>query len=202
VSDAWVIAGLGNPGPEYAGTRHNIGFAAIHALAERVGGTPKRHKRAHALTLEGTIGLPGAMTSVVLAQPLDYMNRSGGPIKALLAFYDVPVDRLMVVHDDLDLPFDHLRVKFGGGDGGHNGLKSLRSALGTGDYTRVRLGIGRPPGRQDPADYVLKPFTADQRNHLPGFLDRADDAMISVIEHGVEWTQNRFHGSEIGSDDG
>jgi PTH1 family peptidyl-tRNA hydrolase len=193
VSDAWFIAGLGNPGAEYQGTRHNIGFAAVEQLARRLHVTAKRHKRAHALVAEGHIGA----TRVVLAQPLDYMNLSGGPIKALLTFYDVPLERLIVAHDDLDLDFDVLRVKFGGGDGGHNGLRSIRSSLGSGEYTRIRLGIGRPPGRQDPAVFVLKPFPKDQRAVLPSFLDRAGDAMIGVIEHGLAWTQNRFNGQEL-----
>jgi PTH1 family peptidyl-tRNA hydrolase len=194
VGQAWLLAGLGNPGPEYSGTRHNIGFAAIERLGAELGGTARRHKRAHALVLETQIGNPGQSTSVVLAQPLSFMNRSGGPIKALLDFYDIPVERLVIAHDDLDLDFDVLRVKFGGGDGGHNGLRSIRSALGTGEYARVRLGIGRPPGSQDPADYVLKPFSSAQRADLPDFLQRADDAMIGIVEAGVEWAQNRFNG--------
>jgi PTH1 family peptidyl-tRNA hydrolase len=194
VGQAWLLAGLGNPGPEYSGTRHNIGFAAIERLGAELGGTARRHKRAHALVLETQIGNPGQSTSVVLAQPLSFMNRSGGPIKALLDFYDIPIDRLVIAHDDLDLDFDVLRVKFGGGDGGHNGLRSIRSALGTGEYARVRLGIGRPPGSQDPADYVLKPFSSAQRADLPDFLQRADDAMIGIVEAGVEWAQNRFNG--------
>jgi PTH1 family peptidyl-tRNA hydrolase len=194
VAEAWLLAGLGNPGPEYAGTRHNIGFAAIERLGGALGGTARRHKRAHAMVLETRMGNPGSSTPVVLAQPLSFMNRSGGPIKALLEFYDIPLERLVVAHDDLDLDFDVLRVKLGGGDGGHNGLRSIRSALGTGEYARVRLGIGRPPGRQDPADYVLKPFSAAQRAALPDFLQRADDAMIGIVEAGVEWAQNRFNG--------
>ncbi len=194
MGQAWLLAGLGNPGPEYSGTRHNIGFAAIERLGAELGGTARRHKRAHALVLEAQIGNPGQSTSVVLAQPLSFMNRSGGPIKALLDFYDIPIDRLVIAHDDLDLDFDVLRVKFGGGDGGHNGLRSIRLALGTGEYARVRLGIGRPPGSQDPADYVLKPFSSAQRADLPDFLQRADDAMIGIVEAGVEWAQNRFNG--------
>lgn len=192
MNEAWLIAGLGNPGAEYQGTRHNIGFAAIEQLARRLGLSAKRHKRVNALVAEGHL----AAQQVILAQPLDFMNRSGGSVKALLAFYRVPIDQLIVAHDELDLPFDVLRVKFGGGDGGHNGLRSIRSALDCGDYTRIRLGIGRPPGRQDPADFVLKPFPRNQREALPGFLDRADDAMIGVIEHGLAWTQNRFNGQE------
>lgn len=194
MSQAWLLVGLGNPGSDYAGTRHNIGFAAIERLGAELGGTARRHKRAHALVLETRIGLPGDDTPVVLAQPLSFMNRSGGPVKALLDFYDIPIERLVVAHDDLDLDYDVLRVKFGGGDGGHNGLRSIRNTLGTGDYTRVRLGIGRPPGSQDPADYVLKAFSAAQRTVLPDFLERADDAMIAVTSEGVDWAQNRFNG--------
>jgi len=199
LSDTWLIAGLGNPGPEYAGTRHNIGFAAIADLAERVGGKISRHKRANALVLEGNIGLPGAMHRVVLAQPLEYMNLSGGPIKVLMQFYSIDADHLMVVHDDLDLDFDVLRIKAGGGDAGHNGLKSIRKVVQTGEYVRIRMGIGRPPGRQDPADYVLKPFNSSERAALPAFLDRACAAMMGVIEQGVPWAQNHFNGGEMTS---
>jgi peptidyl-tRNA hydrolase, PTH1 family len=199
LSETWLIAGLGNPGPEYAGTRHNIGFAAIAELAERIGGKISRHKRANALALEGSIGLPGAMKRVVLVQPLDFMNLSGGPIAALMKFYDVHPDRLMVAHDDLDLDFDVLRIKSGGGDAGHNGLRSIRKVLHTGEYVRIRMGIGRPPGRQDPADYVLKPFNSSQRAALPAFLDRACDAMMGVVEQGVPWAQNHFNGGEMTS---
>lgn len=199
MSDTWLIAGLGNPGPEYAGTRHNIGFAAIAELAERIGGKISRHKRANALVLEGNIGLPGAMHRVVLAQPLEYMNLSGGPIKVLMQFYSIEAGHLMVVHDDLDLDFDVLRIKSGGGDAGHNGLKSIRKVLQTGEYVRIRMGIGRPPGRQDPADYVLKPFNSSERAVLPAFLDRACDAMMGVIEQGVPRAQNHFNGGEITS---
>ena len=194
MAEAWLLVGLGNPGSDYAGTRHNIGFAVIERLGTELGGTARRHKRAHALVLETRIGLPGTSTPVVLAQPLSFMNRSGGPVKALLDFYDIPIERLVVAHDDLDLDYEVLRVKLGGGDGGHNGLRSIRSSLGTGDYARVRLGIGRPPGNQDPADYVLKPFSAAQRTVLPDFLQRADDAMIAIASEGVEWAQNQFNG--------
>ena len=192
MSDAWLIAGLGNPGAEYQGTRHNIGFAAIESLARRLSVNAKRHKRANALVAEAHVGT----TPIVLVQPLDFMNLSGGSIKALMAFYRIPLERLIVAHDDLDLAFDVLRVKCGGGDAGHNGLRSIRSALGSGEYVRIRLGIGRPPGRQDPAVFVLKPFTKDERSALPGFLDRADDAMIAVIDNGVPWAQNRFNSQE------
>lgn len=197
MTSTWLIAGLGNPGPDYASTRHNIGFLATDALAARIGARLSRHKRAHALVAEGRVGSPGADHRVVIVQPQDYMNLSGGAVGALLDYYDVAIEHLMVVHDDLDLEFDQLRVKFGGGDGGHNGLRSIRSAIGTGEYVRIRLGIGRPPGRQDPADYVLKPFNAEQRAALPAFIDRADDAMMAVIEHGVAWAQNAYNGKEV-----
>jgi PTH1 family peptidyl-tRNA hydrolase len=159
VREAWLVVGLGNPGPEYASTRHNVGFMAVDDLAGRSGIRLARHKRAHAQVGEGHL----AGGRVVLAEPMTFMNESGGPVKALLAFYDIPVERMVVLHDELDIEFDTLRVKHGGGDNGHNGLKSLRKALGTGDFFRVRIGIGRPPGRQDPADFVLTPFGSAER---------------------------------------
>jgi peptidyl-tRNA hydrolase, PTH1 family len=133
------------------------------------------------------------MHRIVLVEPLSFMNESGGPVKALMAFYGVDPDRLIVIHDELDLPFDALRVKEGGGDNGHNGLKSIRRALGTGDFLRVRAGIGRPPGRQDPAAFVLKPFASAERSELPSFVDRCADAVESLVADGLERTQNRFN---------
>lgn len=186
----WLIAGLGNPGPEYEATRHNIGFHVVDALASRLRVSMARHKRGHALAAEAKLGLPGAMHRVVLVEPLSFMNESGGPVKALMGFYGVEPDRLIVIHDELDLPFDALRVKNGGGDNGHNGLKSIRRALGTGDFLRVRAGIGRPPGRMDPAAFVLKAFSAAERSALPTFVDRLADASESLVEHGLERTQN------------
>lgn len=192
-SDPWLVAGLGNPGPEYATTRHNIGFLAVDELAARSRVSLSRHKRAHALAAEAKVGLPGSMHRLVLVEPLSFMNESGGPIKALMSFYGVPPERLIVVHDELDLPFAGLRVKLGGGDNGHNGLKSIRRSLGTGDFLRVRAGIGRPPGRQDPAAFVLKPFASAERAELPGFIDQCADAVESLAEDGLERTQNRFN---------
>lgn len=189
----WLIAGLGNPGPEYAATRHNIGFLVVDELATRLRVSMARHKRGHALAAEAKIGIPGALHRVVLVEPLSFMNESGGPVKALMGFYGVEVDRLIVIHDELDLPFDALRVKSGGGDNGHNGLKSIRKALGTGDFLRVRAGIGRPPGRQDAAAFVLKPFSSTERAELPTFVDRLADAVESLVEDGLERTQNRFN---------
>ncbi len=192
-SAPWLIAGLGNPGPEYAATRHNIGFLVIDALADRAGVKLARHKRAHALAAEAKIGVPGSLHRLVLAQPMSFMNESGGPVQALLSFYGIEPDRLIAVHDELDLPFDALRVKSGGGDNGHNGLKSIRRSIGTGDFLRVRAGIGRPPGRQDAAAFVLKPFSSAERRELPAFVDRCADAVESLVNDGLERTQNRFN---------
>lgn len=187
-SSRWLVVGLGNPGPDYAGTRHNAGFAVAELLAERVGGRFKAH-HGRADVVEGRLaGLP-----VVLVKPKSYMNESGGPVTSVSGFFKVPVDRLVVVHDELDLDFGRLRVKVGGGDGGHNGLKSLRRSLGSGEFARVRVGIGRPPGRQEPADYVLRPFAPTERRELPFHLDRAADAVESLLTVGLEPTQNRFN---------
>jgi PTH1 family peptidyl-tRNA hydrolase len=183
------VVGLGNPGPAYAGTRHNVGYVVVDVLAEDHGIRLARHKRAHAESGEGRFTVPGE--HVVLAEPLSFMNESGGPVKALMAFYGTTPDRLIVVHDELDLPLGTVRVKLGGGDNGHNGLRSLRRALGTGDFLRVRVGIGRPPGRQDPADFVLAPFRAAERDQVP--VDRAADAVRSLVLEGLEPTQNRIH---------
>jgi peptidyl-tRNA hydrolase, PTH1 family len=186
--DRQLVVGLGNPGPRYAGTRHNVGFLVVDLLAERIGGRFKAH-RGRSDVVEGRLaGVP-----VVLAKPRSYMNESGGPIVAISRFYKVPVDRLTIVHDDLDLPFGTLRLKRGGGDGGHNGLRSATSALGTRDYARVRFGIGRPPGRQDPADYVLRDFSAAERKELACLVDRAADAVETLLADGIESAQNKFN---------
>lgn len=190
---AWLIAGLGNPGPQYALTRHNIGFMVVDELARRAGGRLARHKRAAALACEVRLGLPGAGASVVLAQPQTFMNASGGPVKALMQFYGVDEEQLIVVHDELDIAFEAIRVKRGGGDGGHNGLKSIRGALGSGEFLRVRVGIGRPPGRQEPADYVLRPFASAQAPEVALLVDRAADAVESLVFDGLQATQNAFN---------
>ena len=190
----WLVVGLGNPGAEYAATRHNAGFLVVDLLAERLGARLARHKRGHALAAEAKLGLPGSLTPLVLVEPLSFMNASGGPVKALAAFYGVADDRMVVVHDELDLPFGTIRTKQGGGDNGHNGLKSLRGSLGTGDFYRVRVGVGRPPGRQDPADWVLKGFGATERRELPEVVDRAADTVECLLTEGLEATQNRFNG--------
>ncbi len=192
--DRWLVVGLGNPGPEYADTRHNVGFHVVDLLAERLGVRLARHKRGHALAAEAKLGVPGALTPLALVEPMSFMNASGGPVKAIATFYGTSPDRTVVVHDELDLPFGTIRTKLGGGDNGHNGLKSLRSALGSGDFYRVRVGIGRPPGRQDPADWVLKAFAGTERRELPEVVDRAADVVECLVVDGLETAQNRFNG--------
>lgn len=187
----WLVVGLGNPGREYAGNRHNVGFMVADLLASRVNGKFGRHKRAVADVAEGRLGFGGP--KLVLAKPLTYMNLSGGPVAALAQFFKVPPAQVVAVHDELDIPYGQLRVKIGGGEGGHNGLRSMSKSLGTKDYLRVRVGIGRPPGRQDPADYVLSDFSAVERKELEFQVDRAADAVESVILRGLEWTQNAYH---------
>jgi PTH1 family peptidyl-tRNA hydrolase len=185
-----LIVGLGNPGPEYAGNRHNAGFMVLDELAARVGGRFKAHK-AHAEVVEGRLaGMP-----VVLAKPRSYMNLSGGPVKALADFFKVAPPNVVVVHDELDIPYGALRAKLGGGDNGHNGLRSISKSLATKDYLRVRFGIGRPPGRMDAADYVLRDFGTAERKELPLLVDRAADVAESLIVSGLEATQNSFHAS-------
>ena len=189
--DRWLVVGLGNPGPEYLANRHNIGFLVLDVLAERAGSSFKGHK-VRAEVAEARLGGPGG-PPVVLARPRSYMNESGGPVSGLLKYYDVPPDRLVVIHDELDLPFAALRAKFGGGDNGHNGLKSIRRSLGTGDYFRVRFGVGRPPGRMDPAAFVLRDFSAAERKDLDLEIDRCADAAEMLVRDGLEKTQNAFN---------
>lgn len=188
--DGWVVVGLGNPGPAYASTRHNIGYLVTDTLAERMGGRWRSHRGS--LAVEGRLGTPPG-TRVVLGRARSYMNESGGPVRSLLAFYHASPEQLVVVHDEIDLPYGALRVKLGGGDNGHNGLRSLRGALGTGDYYRVRLGIGRPAGRQDPADYVLSAFRPAERKELPVHIESAADAVESLVRVGLAETQSRYN---------
>jgi len=193
-SDVWLVVGLGNPGPTYSGTRHNIGYLVVEELARRIGGSWRSHKTGRADVVEGRLGAPGTEAPrVVLARARCYMNESGGPVKALATFYKVPVERIIAIHDELDIDFDTLRTKLGGGDNGHNGLKSMRSSLGSGDFYRVRAGIGRPPGRQSPADFVLSDYTAGERKQLPLQVDTAADAVESLIRDGLEPTQQRYN---------
>lgn len=152
-----------------------------------------RHKKVLAEVAETHLGIPGDRQSLVLCNPLSYMNESGGPVKAAMSFYGIPAERMVVLHDELDIEFAAIRLKRGGGDGGHNGLKSIRKAIGTGDYYRIRLGIGRPPGRQAPADFVLQPFNGSQRGELPEFLTRASDSVEVLVRQGLEVAQNEFN---------
>ena len=184
----WLVVGLGNPGPGYAATRHNAGFMVADLLAERMRGRFKAH-RGSADVVEGRI----AGVRVVLGKPKSFMNLSGGPAVALRDFFKVPLEQIVVVHDELDLPFGTVRLKRGGGDNGHNGLRSITKSLGTREYLRVRFGIGRPPGRQDPADFVLKPFSSVENKELPFQVDRAADAVEALVTESLEAAQNRFH---------
>ena len=188
--DSWLVVGLGNPGPGYAGHRHNVGQMALAELAHRTSATFKSHK-ANAAVAEARLS-PGG-PKLILAKPNSFMNLSGGPVAALLRFYDLDASRLIVLHDELDIPFDTIRLKSGGGHGGHNGIRDIASAIGTPDFVRVRIGIGRPPGRQDAADFVLKPFTGAEREVLPSLLSDAVDATELVITDGLLAAQARFH---------
>lgn len=184
-----LVVGLGNPGPNYARTRHNVGFMVVDLLAERIGSAFKLHKKSGADIATGRIsGQP-----VVLARPRCYMNESGRQVGPLAKFYSVPPDGLVVIHDDLDLDFGRIRLKQGGGEGGHNGLRSIATVLGSKDFQRVRLGIGRPPGRQDPAAFVLQAFGAREREQVPTICEQAADATELLIELGLEPAQNLVH---------
>jgi PTH1 family peptidyl-tRNA hydrolase len=185
------VVGLGNPGPQYAGNRHNIGAVVLDELAQRAGVrlSPGKGARARALSGEGRL----AGRRVVLARPTTYMNESGGPVRGLLDYHSIPADRLVVVHDELDVDFAAVRLKRGGGEGGHNGLRSISRSTGTRDYLRVRIGIGRPPGRQDPADFVLRDFSAAERKELPFLVAEAADATELLLERGLEPAQNLVH---------
>ncbi|TWP48709.1 aminoacyl-tRNA hydrolase [Lentzea tibetensis] len=183
-----LVVGLGNPGPRYEGNRHNIGFLVLDELAGRVGGKFKAHK-AGAEILEGRL----AGKRVVLAKPRSFMNLSGGPVAGAMKFFKIEPASVIVVHDELDLPFATIRMKLGGGDNGHNGLRSITKSLGTKDYLRVRFGVDRPPGRMDPADYVLKDFSTVERKQLALEIDTAADAVEALLAYGLEAAQNKFH---------
>jgi peptidyl-tRNA hydrolase, PTH1 family len=187
--DAWLVVGLGNPGPGYAGNRHNVGFMVVDLLAGRMGARFKAHKKVRAEIVEGRLG----GVRVVLAKPRSYMNESGGPVAGLLDYFSLPLERLVVVHDELDLPYGGLRLKLGGGDNGHNGLKSIRRSLGSGEFNRVRFGIGRPPGRMDAAAFVLRDFGAAERKELELEVDRTADAVESLLTDGLDRAQNTYN---------
>ena len=193
-AEAWLVVGLGNPGPKYAGHRHNVGYLVAEELAERLGSPFRSHKSGRADVVEGRVGAPGTSgPRLVLARPRSYMNEIGGPVKALATFYKVPAERIVAVHDELDIPFGTMRVKLGGGDNGHNGLRALRSSLGTGDFHRVRIGVGRPPGRQEVADFLLSDYTAAERKEVPLQVVLAADAVETLLTEGLERTQQKFN---------
>ena len=187
----WLIIGLGNPGPEYAGNRHNFGYLVVDVLAQRNGGRFKKHKT-RADVVEGRVGSARTIHAV-LAKPTCYMNESGGQVAALKNFFDVPLDQVVIVHDELDLDRGVVRLKVGGGDNGHNGLRSVTKSLGSNEYVRVRVGIGRPPGRMDAATFVLKDVPAAERADLGVQIELAADVVESLLTHGAAATQNSFH---------
>lgn len=184
-----LVVGLGNPGPAYERTRHNVGFLVADSLAQRVGGRFTAHKKSGADLLQAR--LDGRQ--ILIAKPRSYMNLSGRSVAALARFFSVPPTEVVVIHDELDIPFGEIRLKRGGGEGGHNGLRSVSGALTSKDYLRTRIGIGRPPGRQDPADYVLKPFSSVERKELPTVVEQAADAVELLLRVGLEAAQNQLH---------
>jgi peptidyl-tRNA hydrolase, PTH1 family len=186
--DRWLIAGLGNPGPEHAGNRHNLGFMVADLLASRMGAAFKRD-RARVQAATGRL----AAVPVLVVKPMSFMNLSGPPVASVSGYYKIPPDRTVIVHDELDLPFGVTRLKLGGGDNGHNGLRSVTRSLGTRDYFRVRVGVGRPPGRQDPIDFLLRDFNPTERKELPLIVDRAADAVQALLDHGLAAAQNEFN---------
>src|SRR5919112_2054467 len=190
MTDTWLIVGLGNPGAQYQGDRHNVGQMVLDELAGRVGAGFKTHK-ARAQVVEGRLGIGGPR--VVLAKPMSYMNVSGGPVSALANFYGIDPDHVVAVHDEIDIPFNTVKLKIGGGKGGHNGLRDISKALGTKDYYRVRVGVGRPPGRMDTADFVLRDFGTAELKELPFLLDEAADAVELLVRDGLLQAQQKFH---------
>lgn len=191
-ANRWLVIGLGNPGPEYEKTRHNIGAMVVSQMAQSANAKFSSHK-ARANVAEFRLGVGGDAPALVVATLRCYMNESGGPTKALADFYKIKPDHIIIAHDELDIGYQAIRVKFGGGDNGHNGLKSITSALGSGDYFRLRLGIGRPPGAQSPADFVLKPFSSAERKSIEEFLITGAQAAESLVQNGLEKTQQNFN---------
>jgi len=190
VSETWLVVGLGNPGAQYAGNRHNVGQMVLDELAQRMGARFSVHK-SRAQLAEGRLGIGGP--KLLLAKPLSYMNLSGGATSALARFFGIEPDHVIAVHDEIDIPFNTIKLKLGGGEGGHNGLRDISKALATKDYLRVRVGVGRPPGRMDTADYVLKDFSVTERKELPFLLDAAADAVEELVGSGLVAAQQRFH---------
>ncbi|MBY0441838.1 MAG: aminoacyl-tRNA hydrolase [Mycobacteriaceae bacterium] len=189
MAEPLLVVGLGNPGENYAHTRHNIGFLVVDQLAVRIGSKFTVHKKSGAQLVTGRL----AGRSVVLAKPRCYMNESGRQVAPLAKFYSIPPVNVVVIHDDLDLEFGRIRLKCGGGEGGHNGLRSVAAAFGSKDFHRVRIGIGRPPGRSQPATFVLEKFTLAERTEIPAICEQAADATQLLIELGLEQAQNHVH---------
>jgi len=191
----WLIVGLGNPGPSYSGHRHNVGSMVVDELAARTSSSLRSHKSRTAAaevrlpSLQG--GAPGPRA--VIAKPLTFMNESGGPVAGLVSFYKIPLENLIVIHDELDIPFAEIRLKLGGGEGGHNGLRSITKSVGTREYLRVRVGIGRPPGRMDAADYVLHDFSSTERKEVPLLVSDAADAVERLVAEGLVAAQQEWH---------
>ncbi|NDF10699.1 MAG: aminoacyl-tRNA hydrolase [Actinobacteria bacterium] len=188
----WLVVGLGNPGTEYESTRHNVGAMVVVKIATSAGVKFSSHKSQSQIA-EIKRGVGVDVPTLLLARPHSYMNESGGAVAGLSQYFDIPAERVIALHDELDIPFSAIRVKFGGGDNGHNGLKSITQSLGTANYYRIRLGIGRPPGQQDPGDFVLKQFSSTEKKELDLFLARAEDAIDSLISKGLERTQQDFN---------
>ena len=189
------MVGLGNPGPAYVAHRHTIGYHVVDELARRLAVRFSTPRGLRAQVAEARLGPPGAPDAVrlVLLKSRTYMNETGCAVSRALAYFKIAIERMVVVHDELDIDPGQLRVKFGGGDNGHNGLRSIRTSLGTGDFYRVRIGVGRPPGRQDPADFLLTDFPAGSRDLIAVEIDRAADAVESLLTLGLERTQNAFN---------
>ncbi|ABY24707.1 peptidyl-tRNA hydrolase [Renibacterium salmoninarum ATCC 33209] len=191
MSNTWLVVGLGNPGPDYSHTRHNIGFMVAEELASRIGASFKSNK-SRALVAEGRLGMGGP--KLVLAKPQTFMNLSGGPTSALAKFYDLGADNVIAVQDEIDIPFNTIKLKIGGGEGGHNGLRDISKALGAKEYLRVRVGVGRPPGGQgDAAGHVLKVFSTAEKKELPFLIQDAADAVELLISDGLLAAQQKFH---------
>lgn len=192
MGNTWLVVGLGNPGPGYSRNRHNIGYLVVEELASRLGVTFKTHK-SRALVAEARLGIGGP--KLILAKPGTFMNLAGGPTAALAKFFDVPADHVVAVHDEIDIPFDTVKLKMGGSEGGHNGLRDISKTLGTKDYYRIRAGVGRPPGRADAASHVLKDFSSTENKDLPFLVGNAADAAELLITDGLVAAQQKFHGT-------
>jgi PTH1 family peptidyl-tRNA hydrolase len=188
----WLVVGLGNPGDQYSATRHNVGQMVIDELVSRHSIKLSSHKSRTEIAAY-KLGVGENVQSIILAKSKGYMNETGGPIKALANFYSVETQNIIALHDELDIGFSTIRSKFAGGDNGHNGLKSMTSAFDTPDYFRVRLGIGRPMGQQDPADFVLKAFSKIEQKDMGEFIVRGADVVESLMTQGLERTQSAFN---------